>query len=398
MPRANGQSDCADLDYYLQNVAGLGPLIDQAAKQAEHERKLPAELLDALHNARLFRLLLPRTFAGAEINPFVFCQIIEAVAKLDASTAWCLCQANGCAMAAAYLPHESAAAIWGDNPHAVLAWGPGAKTSAVIEGDGYRVKGKWSFASGCRHASWLGAHCTVFEADGKPLRRADGSRVQRTLLVPAGQASLIDNWNVMGLRATGSFGFRIDNLFVHRDYSLSRDDPHERRCHNGLYQFPAMSLYASGFSATALGVARNMLDAFKTLAGDKIPRLGKQVLRDNAVVQADVALAEARLSAARVFLLSELDAIWQEVTASGQLSISQRMRIRLAATHAIHEAKQVADLVYDAAGASAIFADSAFERRFRDMHTITQQVQGRKSHYQTVGAFMLGQPPDLAVI
>ena len=354
-------------------------------------------MLDALHKARLFRLLLPGRFAGEEISPPAFFQIIEAVARLDASTAWCLCQANGCAMAAAYLPDTTAQTIW-DDPQAVLAWGPGAKTSAKEEGDGYRVNGRWSFASGCRHATWLGAQTVVMAADGTPHRKPDGSKLLRTMLVPADQASLIDNWDVLGLRGTGSFGFTVDNLFVHRDYSVSRDTPEERNCDTLLYRFPTISLYASGFSATALGTAKTMLEDFKTLAGDKIPRLAGQVLRDNAVVQAEVALGEARLGAARVFVLSELHDIWQAVIETGQLSIAQRMRIRLATTHAIHEAKQVADLVYDAAGATAIFADNLFERRFRDIHTISQQIQGRKSHYQTAGAFMLGHPADLSVI
>jgi alkylation response protein AidB-like acyl-CoA dehydrogenase len=114
-------------------------------------------------------------------------------------------------------------------------------------------------------------------------------------------------------------------------------------------------------------------------------------------VQYEVAQAEARMRAARAFVLSELGDIWQEVVATKALSIANRMRIRLATTFAIHEAKAAADTAYDLAGATAIFIGNDFERRFRDIHTVTQQQQGRKAHLQSVGAFLLGLPPDLDI-
>jgi alkylation response protein AidB-like acyl-CoA dehydrogenase len=159
-----------------------------------------------------------------------------------------------------------------------------------------------------------------------------------------------------------------------------------------------MSLYAAGFCGTALGIARAMLDAFTELAVDKRPPLAKRTLRDTGMVQYEVAQAEARLRAARAFVSSELCNIWQEVVAGNALSIKNRMHIRLAATFAIHEAKAAADVAYDLAGATAIFIGSDFERRFRDLHTVTQQQQGRRAHLQTVGAFLLGLPPDLGIV
>jgi alkylation response protein AidB-like acyl-CoA dehydrogenase len=300
-------------------------------------------------------------------------------------------------MTAAYLQAEVANEIWGQDAQAVLAWGPG-RSSAVIDGSGYRVSGKAAYASGSRHAPWLGLHAAVVTEDGTPRRLADASPHIRTVLVPAAQAATIESWDVLGLRATGSDSFTVDNLPIRQEYAVARDDPAERRYQAPLYLFPAMSLYACGFSGTALGIARSMLDAFKQLASDKTPRLARQVLRDNAVIQAEVAHAEAQLGSARAFLLQELDAIWNEAVRSNEVTIAQRMRIRLATTHAIHAAKQVADSVYDMAGATAIFESSPFERRFRDIHTVTQQLQGRKTHFQTVGAYMLGLEPDLSVI
>jgi alkylation response protein AidB-like acyl-CoA dehydrogenase len=378
----------------LERAAGLGPLLDARAAEIERDRALPPVVLAALLDAGLFRMLLPRALGGAELDPVTFAQVIETVARADGSTAWCLCQASGCSMAAAYLRPEVAATIFGRDPRAVLAWGPGPEAHAVATENGYRVTGRWSFASGARHATWLGGYAPIVEPDGTPRRKPDGRAEGRTMLFPAGQARLDDVWQVIGLRGTGSDAFEVADLFVPHAHTIARDDPAERHAPGLLYCFPISSLYASGFAGVALGVARSMLDAFVTLARTKTPRGFTRPLAESGVIQAQVALAEARLGSARLFLLASLDEIWREASRAGQVALDQRVRIRLAATYAIQQAKEVANAVYDAAGATAIFEDGAFERRFRDIHAATQQVQGRQAHFETVGQFLLGLEPD----
>ena len=381
---------------YLERARALGPTILGAADQAERDRRLPTELVDALHDAGLFRLLLPAPYGGAEIDPPTFFHIIETVAKSDASTAWCLCQSNGCAMAAPYMDAAIAQEIWGDDPKASVAWGPGKTTVTEVEG-GYRVTGDWSFASGGRHATWLGGHTPILDPDGKPTWNDNGTAAVRTMLFPAEKAPMTPMWDVVGLLGTGSDAFAVEDLFVAKEYSLLREVPSERRYEAPLYQFPAMCLYAAGFAGTALGVARSMYDSFMELALEKKPRLQRNTLSDNAVVQWQAAQAKATLESARAYLLDELNRIWAEVQASGALTVDQRARIRLSSTYAIHQAKEAADLVYDMAGATAIFRSNPFERRFRDLHTVTQQLQGRKTHFQTVGAYLFGGDLDLSV-
>jgi alkylation response protein AidB-like acyl-CoA dehydrogenase len=377
----------------LARARALAPLLDRCAEAVEAERRLVPALLDGLHDAELFRLLLPRSLDGGEVDPITFVEVMEEIARMDGSAAWCLCQAGGCAMTAAYLSPEVAHEVFGDR-RAVLAWGPGPDARAVAVDGGYRVTGTWSFASGCRHATWLGGHCPIVTPEGQPRRRADGRREERTMLFPAASAELVDVWHVSGLRGTGSDAFTVTDLYVPHAYSVSRDDPAERRQLGPLYCFPAGSLYASGFAGVAMGLARAMLDAFVELARDKTPRGGRRTLRDNHVVQSQVAQSEARLRSARMFLLGSLAEIWGDVGRSGALALEQRMTIRLAATYAIHQARDVADTVYAAAGSSAIFTAGAFERRFRDMHAVTQQLQGRASHFETVGQFLLGLEAD----
>jgi alkylation response protein AidB-like acyl-CoA dehydrogenase len=394
-PGGGDRADCsvAGVDY-VERANKLAPLIAAHADRIEQARQLPAPVLTALHDAGLFRLLLPRWLGGAEVDPVTFARVIEAVAKVDASTAWCLCQASGCSMAAAYLRPAAAREIFGKDPRALLAWGPGPEARAVAVEGGYRVTGRWSFASGGRHATWLGGYCPIWEPDGAPRRRPDGKAESRTMLFPASQATLIDVWQVIGLRGTGSDAYSVTDLFVPDEHAIAREDPSYRHDPGLLYCFPIGNLYASGFAGVALGLARSMLDAFVELARTKTPRGLARPLRESAVVQSQVAQGEARLESARLFLLGSLEDIWKSVGRVGSLGLDQRMRIRLAATHAIHQARAVADATYDAAGATAIFNDSAFERRFRDIHTVTQQLQGRQAHFETVGQFLLGLEPD----
>jgi alkylation response protein AidB-like acyl-CoA dehydrogenase len=380
---------------WVSRVAVAGPLVEAGAPEADRLHRLTDEAMAALHGQQLFRMMLPRAHGGAQITLPEFFAALEALAGYDSSAAWCVCQGNGCAMLGAYLPPEVADAIWADDPKAVLAWGPGRAEAVAVDG-GYRLMARSTFASGCRHATWLAAHCgTVKEKDGTVRIGADGRPENRTVIFPAGEATFADNWDVVGLRGTGSDSFAVDGLFVPDAFTIVRDAMIEGRHVDGpAYIFSQTSVYAMGFAANALGVARRFLDIFLELAQEKVPRLTRSPIRDNPVVQDEVARMQARLSSGRAFLATEIDKAWAEAEAGGELSMAQRMRIRLAATHAIHEAKAVVDTLFDTAGTSAVFASAPFERRMRDIHAVALQIQGRKTHFQSVGSWMLGHPVD----
>jgi alkylation response protein AidB-like acyl-CoA dehydrogenase len=379
---------------YLDRARRLAPLLAASADAIERQRRLPEALLAVLFEGGLYRMLLPRSLGGGEIDPLSFGAVIEEIAKNDASTAWCLSQASGCSMISAFLQPEIADAVFGRDPQAVLAWGPGPGARAVATPGGYRVTGRWAFASGGRHANWLGGQCQVFERDGTPRKSSAGAPVNRLMLMPAAAVAMTDIWDVIGLRGTASDAFAVEDYFVPEAYSAARDDQAERRHRGPLYGLPTNSLYATGFASVALGIARSTLDAFLALCREKSPRGFKGLLRDNAVIQSQVAQAEARLQAARLLLHATLREVWPAVERANAATLEQRMRIRLAATFAIGEATAVVDTAYHAAGATAIFAASPFERRFRDIHTVAQQIQGRQSHFETVGQFMLGLEVD----
>lgn len=378
----------------IEKAAALAPMIEAAAPRIEAARRIVPDVLQAMHAARLFRMLLPRSIDGEEVDPETFYRVVERIAMADASTGWCLCQASGCAMSAAYLEPDVAKKIFGA-PNSVLAWGPGPKVKAVADGEGYRVTGTWAFASGGRHATWLGADCPLFAADGTPIRDAQGRQVLRVFLVPTGDVQWTDIWSVIGLRGTASDQFALRDHFVRTDHSITRDHTRERREHGPLYRLSALYLYAIGFAGVALGAARPMLDTFVTFARDKYPRGIRSPIRDNNVVQLGVGQSEAKLQSARALLLQSVREVWADVQTSGTFTIPQRMQLRMATTNAIHQAREVAHFVYHAAGATAIFQDNAYERRFRDINTVTQQLQGRLSHLENVGNFLMGGEPDL---
>jgi alkylation response protein AidB-like acyl-CoA dehydrogenase len=381
----------------IARAEAVRPDVAAASTEIEDTRRLPPALLDRLHDAGLFRLLLPRSSNGIETDPVTFFHVIETIAKADASTAWCLSQAGGCAMSAAYLDLPVAHAIFGDR-RAVLAWGPGPKVKAIECEGGYRVSGVWSFASGGRHATWLGAHCPIYAADGSPKRDANGEPQERTMLVRTEDVEWTDIWNTVGLRGTASDQFALDDFFVRSDHSITRE--FDRECREGgpLYRMGAGTCYQVGFAAVACGIARGALDNFVDVARNKVPRGARTTLRDNAVVQSGLAQAEVNLRAARGFVLQSMADIWKDLVGGASITVEQRITVRMAATHAIHKAREAVDFAYNAAGATAIFEGHPLERRFRDIHTVTQQLQGQIRHFETVGAWMMGADADLTFV
>jgi indole-3-acetate monooxygenase len=367
--------------------------IATAADEIECTRRIPETLLGRLHESRLFRMLLPRSAGGDETEPAVYVAAIEELARGDASIAWNAFVANSSSLIAAYLDHKVNHAIFAD-PRSIVAWGPpNASRARAVEG-GYRLTGKWDFASGCRQARWLGAHCHVLETDGALRLNRFGRPTVRTFLFPANDATLLDTWRTIGLCGTASDSYCVDDMFVSEAFSTTREDPTLRRERGPLYAFTMQCLYATGVAAVGFGIARAMLSEFITLASRKAPR-GLARLADNAVVQADVARAEARLGSARAYLIETLTTIYAHADDVAPIEIVDRARVRLACTNAIQGAVEVADFAYKGAGVDAIFPGSPFERRFRDMHTLSQQIQARSAHFESVGQVLLGVPPEV---
>jgi indole-3-acetate monooxygenase len=389
-----GASDATSPDI-VERARTLAPLLVAEADEIERHRQLTPNVVAALTEGGFYKLLLPKSIGGAEVPPAVFLGVLEEIAKADASTAWCLGQCGVCATVAAYLDPAIAHEIF-DPPQAVLAWGATAGEARAVPG-GYRATWRWHFASGSRQASWIGAHVQIVEPDGKKRLKPDGRLAVRTILFPVGSATFHDVWDVVGLKGTGTDDYAVEDLFVPEKYTALRDDPSERRENGPLYKISSSMMYGLGFAAIALGVARATLDAAVETARGKTSRDLKTGMKHNNVVQATIGRGEAKLRGVRAYLYSTLAEVWSALEAGKPLTIDHRIALRLASTWTIHQSAEVVDAAYHMAGATAIFHAQAFERRFRDIHAIAQQIQARDAHYESVGQILLGLDPDATV-
>lgn len=372
----------------------LVPQIRACADEIEATRELPRSLFEALADAGMFHLALPRTLGCPEIDLPTYIQVIEELGKADASTAWAINQGGIFATFAARMPYDVARTIWIDTPRSVVANTPAPSAQAVVVPAGYRVTGEQGFSTGCRHAAWLAPLAQIIE-NGHPRLLEDGQQEMRYLFVPVAEAELRDTWHVRGLRGTGTHHFAVRDVYVPAERSvLVATAPLVEA--GPLYRFPRTLLFASGDAAVALGVAHNCLASFVELAGAKAPRAMNGLLRDQPMVQADVGHADAYLRAARALLTETVRDIWTDVSTNGRISLDQRAALRIAATHAIRLAIQVVDTLYNAAGSTAIYEGHLIQRSFQDIHVISQHVQARRTHYELIGRHRLGLSIDEA--
>jgi alkylation response protein AidB-like acyl-CoA dehydrogenase len=376
----------------LEAARKLAPQIRAAADEIDRVRELPRALFEAIADAGLFHLAVPRAIGGGEIDLPTYVQVIEELGRADASTAWAVNQGAIYATYAARMPRAAARKIWMDPPRAVVANTPAATGRAVRVPGGYRVSAeRQGFSTGCRHATWVAAHAQVIE-NGTVRLEADGTPEARYLLVPVGEAELHDTWHTRGMRGTGTHHFSVRDVFVPEERTvlsatapLLEDAP--------LYRIPRTLCFASGDAAVALGMARACLEAFGELAGSKTPRAMPNVLREQSMVQVAVGRSEAWLRSGRAFLLEAVRDIWEAAVRNG-VTLEHRAGLRIATTHGIRLAADVIDAVYSAAGATAAYDGHLIQRHFQDIHVITQHLQGRLAHYELVGRHWLGLPID----
>lgn len=375
----------------LKAAQRLAPQIRSCAEAIEAERELPRSLFEAMADAGLFHLAIPRAVGGGEIDLPTYVQVIEEIGKADASAAWMTNQTAIFGTHAARMPPDVARAIW-NTPRCVISNTPSPTAQAVVAPGGFRVTGEQGFSTGCRHASWIASRAQIIE-NGQPRRLENGQPETRFLFVPVDEAELLDTWHVRGLRGTGTNHFAVRDVFVPEARTML--DVGAPLYETGpLYQLPRTLLFASGDAAVALGTARSCLSAFIELAGAKAPRASSAggMLRDQPMVQADVGLADAHIRAGRALLTETVRDVWDTVSGTGTVSLDQRVGLRTAATHTIRLAIDAIDIVYNAAGATAIYDGHPIQRAFQDIHVISQHIQSRRAHYEVVGRYWLGLP------
>ena len=384
---AKGLPDAAGL---IRAARELAPTIEAARADIERERQLPRALVEAIGNAGLFALWLPNAFGGPELNLVDYIRVIEELARADGSAAWCATVAACYSRIAGYLQPEIAREIFGSGRNVVAGTINPTGKAFVVDG-GYRVTGRWAYGSGILHSTWTLGNCIVHDREG-PRRASGGAPDIRLTIFPTSAVEVIDTWHVSGLRGTGSHDYRVADLFVRDDHSISCFDAKPLQP-GTLYAMPMMTVLSVAIAAVPLGIARTAIDAAVELAQVKTPYRSSLLLRDMATFQATVGRAEALWGSARSFLLATVGDLWDEVSSGMAASMRQRASVRLACTQAAQSAAQAVDLMYNAGGGTSLYESSRLERCFRDVHACTQHIATSTDSYEVGGRVLLGLDP-----
>lgn len=371
----------------------LAPAVRDASDDAEQMRQTPPSLAAEITRAGIYQMYLPRSMGGPETPPLTAFRVVEALSRADGSVGWCAMIATNLSLSAGRLPPEVGRQVAGTPADYRCAGSarPGGRAWEVP--GGYRVKGRWNFASGIQNASWLYCTCIVMDGD-TPRRTPGGSPVLRALWVPRQSVTIIDTWSVMGMRGTGSQDFTVDDVIVPAALScLSDDPPHET---GPLYDRRAwyVNLWTPS-AGNALGIARGAIDSLKEIAATEATTMSANLLRDRSMVQTRIAEAEAIVNGARAYVFDAVGRLWRTLCAGKNPSDQEIAQGRLALVHAMHEAVRAVDKVFHAAGTNAIYTRLPLERAFRDVHVAVQHAAGLPGYFESAGKVLLGlQPTD----
>jgi indole-3-acetate monooxygenase len=371
----------------LHAVRQLGPSILDRAGEIEAGRRVPPDLVDQLRAAGCFRLVRPATHGGLEASIADVMRVLESLARADASVAWTVMIGAGSWIDLAHLPRETFDALYATNPDAITAGVFNPTSSFTPEVGGYRVTGRWSFASGCEHADVIFGNGVQGIVDGMPQLRG-------AVFAPD-DITIEDTWTVSGLCGTGSHHIHVDGAIVptERTYDPIGGEP----CVDALVvQLPPPTVFSLVMASVAVGIAQGALDDIIVLASDKVPLLSSVALGGNPVFQLDLATADTDLRAARSLLDEEAARVWATAAAGDPLSMEQRARGRAAAVWAVERATSVVSTAYRAGGGSSLYSDCPLQRRLRDIYALGQHFIVRRDTLVTAGAILAGQ--DVAVM
>jgi indole-3-acetate monooxygenase len=374
---------------HVDAARSLAAEIQAARRDIEHQRKLPAQLVESMTEAGFFRLWRCHALGGPELSFAQFAHVIEELSRADGSVGWCAMVASVLSRLSGYLPEDIARGIFRDDSRLAGSINPTGKAIAVS--GGYRVSGRWSYGSFIQHSNWTFGNSIIHDADG-PRRDPNGAPDIRFMIFPTSEVEIIDNWHVAGLRGTGSCDFQINDLFVPEEYALPAFAANQLQP-GPLYATPLITIFAASIPCVSMGIARAAIDAFVALAEEKSPMGSTARLRDKPMAQADLGRAEALLRSGRAFLFEAIGEIWDESAAGRTPSLRQRAIARLAAAKAAETSAQAVDLLFNAAGGTALFESCPIERCFRDVHGTTQHIGTQQANFELAGRVLLGLEP-----
>jgi indole-3-acetate monooxygenase len=373
----------------------IAPIIREYSEEAERERRLSQPVLTALREAGLLRMTTPRSLGGLETDPVTRVLVIEEIGRHDSAAAWTLENPLDWAFLCCRLPDEGAEEIYSRGADILIAGQFGRPLTATSTNGGYRISGRAPFVSNCYDADWILSMVVVDEDES-----AGDEPEMHMVYFPSQQCEIIDTWDVMGMRGTGSNDISVTDMYVpkSRTFPFVPEFQPGSRYRGPLYRLPVAGVLATGIPTPMLGVARRALDEVTELARTKTPVAASGLLKERASAQAQLGRAEAILRSGRLLLLDTLSEAWRRCVDGETHSLEQKADLLLAMAHAMSSAVQAVELACSIAGTTAFRATSPLERCFRDVQTMRHHVWASEQRYGTFGQVCLGVPPDFPVV
>jgi len=382
----------------VQAAAALRSVIRGYHDEIEREQRLPKTLVEQFRAAGFYNLVTPRELGGLQADPLTYVRVVELLAEGAGAAGWNLANNGICQLIALGLPDEGVQEIYADGADAVVAGTAviGGGRAVPVDG-GYRVTGRWPFGSGCQESSWMLGSFQILDG-GEPRRSPDGASVYWRGFFQRSEAQIVEgSWDVSGLRATGSFDWTVDDVFlperrtmVHAGVPL---DNQWKRWPGVSYALPAQAWVGPHHSAVITGIARAGIDALIELAGEKTPRGRTGRLCENPQVQDAVGRADAILNAGRAYRTAMITELWNTVAAGEETTLEQRARCRLAAVHATDSAREAMDLMYRHGGSTSFRRESRLAECWRDLHVVGQTAALAPEWYPIGGRVLLNMDP-----
>jgi len=355
----------------LARAQALTALVEREADRSESDATLSPTVVEALHESGLFGLMVPKELGGAEADLPTVIEVYEEVCRADGSTGWTLlANATTSAFAGAYTGAAAVDVMFDGARTPVAAGQFSPRGTAVRDGDGYTISGRYSFGSGSAHSAWIGGGALELR-DGDLVASASGTPVIRAYFVPRDRVNFLGNWDVMGLAGTGSYDYEVPEQHVDDAFTFDLVNAEARRG-GPVYRLGVLGLTAAGHAAFALGVGRRGMEELTRIVQTK-HRLGADPLRDQQLFRHDYAMHDAAMHAARAFVFESFAVVQDGLEAGDDPTPVQRQRLRQATTYATRVATDTVRFAYTAAGTDAL-RPSVLQRCFRDLHAATQHL------------------------
>jgi alkylation response protein AidB-like acyl-CoA dehydrogenase len=379
----------------LDAAREIAPIIREHGAEAERERRLSQPVLDALREMGLLRMNTPRSLGGLETDPVTRALVIEEIGQHDSAAAWTLENPLDWAFFCCRLPDEGAEEIYSGGADILIAAQFGRPLQATSTELGYRISGRAPFVSNCYDADWISSTVLV-DADGA----AGDEPEMRMAYFPRRDCQIIDTWDAMGMRGTGSNDISVTDVYVPKSRTFPMVPDFEPGSHyqGPLYRLPVVGAAACGIPTPMLGVARRALDEVTELARTKAPVASSGLLQERVSAQLQLGRAEAILRSGRLLLLDTLNDAWRRCIDGAPHTPEHRADLLLAMAHAMSSAVEAVDLACSIAGTTAVLSTSPLERCFRDVQTMRHHVFASEQRYGTFGQVSLGVPPDFPVV